>query len=300
MSNELPSTQTRLWARATDAADGLADHGGTLQVKQNTEAAVRADLQAAKDTEKAYQQAIQTESDALGERNAVNSNAKGFLALAKRQLADEAGHLPPKLWPDGTTEIPYDVDARLKILEAVADYLKDHPAAANADKNFTETRARQLLADLPARRKTLHDAVRRRVTAKDLRDKADAALRTRLSGLTGELGQLLPDDSTDYYWFGLVPPAGAERPAAMDAPVLHQVGPQAVAVGWPHASRAEKYRPFVQVIGVDPDFRALDLQRGEDLLLEGLPPTATVRVALTAHNAAGESPRGPAAELALV
>lgn len=64
-------------------------------------------------------------------------------------------------------------------------------------------------------------------------------------------------------------------------------------------ARAEKYRPLAQVVGCDADFIALELQRDEDLLMEHLPAGATVRLCVTAHNAARESPRTAVTELVL-
>jgi hypothetical protein len=291
-SNQIPQIQSRLWALATDSADGLEDHGAEVKVKQNTEADVRADLAASKAGEKAWQDARTAEDDALGAHRTASSNVKGFLGLAKRQLADEAGKLPAGLWPAGTTAIPDDETKRLALIDKIADHLRDHPAAANADKNFTEARARALSKALTDGRTALNAAVRTRVKAKGDRDTADGVLYARLSGLLAELGQLLDDDSEDWYWFGFVPPAGAERPAKPEGLHAEQIGPTSLLTGWPHPPRAEKVRVLVQVVGLDPAPAAHPWTRDNDFTLINLPPKATVKLQLEASNAAGESPRG--------
>lgn len=298
-SNEIPRNQSRLWALGADAADGLKDHGAAVKVKQNTEADVRADLTASKAGEKAWQEAQTAESDALGIHRTASSNVKGFLALAKRQLADEAGKLPGGLWPAGTTAIPDDESKRLALIDKISDYLKDHAGAANADKNFTEARARALSKALTDGRGALNTAVRNRVNAKTARDTADGALYDRLSGLLAELGQLLANESEDWYWFGFVPPAGAERPAKPEGLTTSQVSPTALNAGWPHPSRADKCRLLVQVVGRDADFLARDWVRDNGDLLENLPPKGTLRLKLQATNAAGDSPEGEVLEVTL-
>jgi hypothetical protein len=298
-SNKIPETQSRLWALATDAADGLKDHGADIKVKQNTEADVRADLAGSKAGEKAWQDAQTAESEALGVHRTANSNVKGFLGLAKRQLADEAGKLPGGLWPVGTTAIPDDETKRLALIDKIATYLHDHANAANEEKNFTEARALALRKALTDARTALNQAVRERVTAKTARDQADGALYNRLSGLLGELGQLLADASEDWYWFGFVPPAGAERPAKPEGLHGQQVSPTALAAGWPHPPRADKCRLLVQVAGRDAAFIAREWVRDNDDLIQDLPAKATIRLKLQATNAAGESPEGEVVEITL-
>lgn len=300
MTNEIPRTQSRLWALATDAADGLKDHGTAVGIQQNTEAKVRANLTGAKAAQKAFTDASTAEDGALGMHRSANSNVKAFLALAKRELTDSgSGKLPAGLWPAGTTAIPDDETKRLALLEKIADFLQEHPDAETERKNFTQTQARALHAALTDARRTLNAAVRNRVNARAARDEADRALYERLSGLLSELDQLLKDDSEDWYWFGFTPPAGAERPAKPEGLFARQVGPAALMAGWPHPPRAEKCRLHVQVAGRDADFIPRDWVRDHDDLIEDLPPNATVRLRLEASNATGESPLGEIVELTL-
>lgn len=299
MSNEINRTQSRLWAHTTDSADGLALHETEVGVKQNTEALLRSELADAKLAEKAWQDAQQAETDALAAHRTASSNVKGFLGLTKRQLADEAGLIPAGLWPVGTYAIPDDETKRITLIDKIAVYLQEHSSAENGAKNFTALRALALSKALTDGRTALNDAVRTRVKAKGTRDDADSAVYDRLSALLSELGHLLADDSEDWYWFGFVPPAGAERPVKPEGLHLEKLSSTALMAGWPHPARAEKSRLLVQVVGRDADFIPQPWVHDNDDTLTGLPANATIRIKLVSSNAAGESPESNVAELVL-
>lgn len=298
-SNKISENQSRLWALASDAADGLKGHGVEVHIQHNPETTVRGDLAASKAAQSSFEASKVAENDAVTAHRTANSNAKGFLALAKRQLADAQGELPAGLWPTGSTAIPDDEPKRLSLLGKIGDYLRDHPSEANDKKDFTEVLARASSKAVEDSRTQINNTVPARVKAKAARDTADSALYQRLSGLLSELGQVLSDDSENWYWFGFTPPAGAERPAKPESLTLHQVGAQSVAAGWPHAPRAEKYRLLLQVVGRDTDFIAQSWTHEDDDLLTNLPAAATLRAKLLATNAAGDSPEGDVVELKL-
>jgi hypothetical protein len=169
-----------------------------------------------------------------------------------------------------------------------------------APKQFTKAHCDSVGAALSAARGDLNNQkVPARVTARQQRDGADNKLRSAMISLVGELTDLLAADAPEWYYFGLVPPGGAERPAVPDGIHMTQVGPAAVAAGWPHSPRAEKYRPFKKLDGVDGDFIALELTHDTQVLLQNLPPHGTVHFQLTAYNAAGESNKSTISTLTL-
>jgi fibronectin type 3 domain-containing protein len=67
------------------------------------------------------------------------------------------------------------------------------------------------------------------------------------------------------------------------------IGPNAVAVKWTGAARAEYYRVWKKVVGVDEEFIALNSPHDLDYTIEGLPANATVQIVVTAVNNGGES-----------
>lgn len=299
-SNALPEAQNKLWTLAADMSDGLAQ-SPTVAVVQNTQAKLDADLAAAKKTQATYEKAQNAEDDALTARNIANSNGKAALALTKRQLGDVPGALSA-IWTGGSTEIPDNIADRTTLLEKAADYLKAHPDDEVEKKGFTELKIRAAWAALVAGRNGLKNALSPRVDAKTARDTADTALRARMSALVRELaspGLLTPDDDR-WYSFGLVPPAGVERPGiAPDDVHLRKLAPGIVLAAWSATPRAHSYRPFLQVVGRDADFIAQDLTSELDLTLESLPLTGTLKFFVQATNPGGDSPKSAVVEISL-
>lgn len=299
-SNSLPAPQNRLWTLAADMSDGL-EKNPTVPVVQNTQAKLDADLAAAKLTQGLYEKAQKAEDDAMTARNIANSNGKAALALTKRQLGDVPGALA-KIWTGGGTGIPDNIPDRINLLEKTADYLKDNPAEEVDKKGFTQTQIRAVFDALTAGRNGLKNATGPRVDAKAARDTADSALRSRMSALTQELAQpgLLTADDDRWYAFGLVPPAGVERPGiAPDDVHLRKIAPGTVIAGWSATPRAQNYRPFIQVVGRDADFIGQPLTSELDLTLENLPLTGTLKFYVQATNPAGDSPKSAVVEVNL-
>lgn len=298
-TNPLPDAQSKLWSLAADMSDGFQAHDpGILQ---NTRAKLDDELAAAKTTQAAFTSAGQAEDAAVTARNIASSNAKAALFLTKRQLTDVPGAIS-LIWPAGTTEVPDDIPGRLTLLEKTANYLAANPTQAVPAKNFTEASLRASHAALETARSGLNAAVSTRVSTKTARDAADSALRKRLSALTKELanpGMFTPDDDR-WYAFGLVPPAGTQRPGiAPDDVLLRLITPGTVRTAWSSTPRAHRYRPFYQVVGRDPDFLPLPVEEDLDLLLENLPTTGVLKFYVIATNPAGDSPKSVVLEMAL-
>ena len=300
-SNSLPDAQSKLWSLAADMLDGLATYETPIGIAQNTGAKLTADIAAAKDTQKAYEKAGREEDDAQTARSIASSNAKAALAQTKRLLGDVAGALKA-IWRGAGTEIPYSIPERLLILERAADYLRDNPAQEIPAKAFTSAALRAAHAALEDTRGILNGKVSARVDAKAARDLADKALRARMSGLVQELGQpgILTDDDDRWYAFGLVPPAGVERPGiAPDDLALRKLGPGTVIAGWSATPRAHRYRVFAKVDGRDADFAQASVEDDRDYTFEGLPAAGKLLVYIVATNPAGDSPASETAEISL-
>jgi hypothetical protein len=60
--------------------------------------------------------------------------------------------------------------------------------------------------------------------------------------------------------------------------------PRRSIFGWTATRRGEQYRPHKKVEGADADLIGLKLAPETQLLLESLPPNATVHFQLAAHN----------------
>jgi hypothetical protein len=126
--------------------------------------------------------------------------------------------------------------------------------------------------------------------AKAANEAAEKALYQRMTGLRSELDQLLSDD--DPRWYAFVFDRQSDGWGPGPGPVEHLVltpaGPGMVFADWEDARRAERYRVFKQVSGVDAEpveltSTAMDSQFN----LTNLPSGATVTVKVVGREPGG-------------
>lgn len=299
-SNQLPSGNDDLFTLGEDMADGLHAHEVAVGVKQNQEATVRAALTAAITAQNNFK-AAQTAKLALSTAVTVaDSNAKAFIGSTRRILINYLGDGWSQAWeatgfPNQSTAVPGTQSERQALLQALQNYFTANVAQQNAPLNVTAARAGALFTALSDARSAAADGNTASGQKKNLRDAAVATLRTRLSGLMNELGQLLED--TDPLWlaFGLNLPGATNLPDPADSLILTAGGPGVVLADWGDVSRATRYRVFKQIVGVDADFVADATVNDSDYTLNGLPSGKTVRVQIVSANDAGQGqPSAPA------
>jgi hypothetical protein len=129
------------------------------------------------------------------------------------------------------------------------------------------------------------------------RDAAATALGNCLGGLVEELGRLLAADDPRWHQFGLNMPSDPETPEGVEGVVVTPGAPGVLHLDWPDTRRAQHYNVWVQVVGVDADFRKADRRDESDATLAGLPAGATVNVKVTAGSDAGEGPASAVVEI---
>lgn len=276
-SNQLPSSYFALRDLADDMKDGLNDNGTRIGVLQWTEAKLTALLNATRAAKVAHSVSSELEDTVTSQRKAANSNAKAFIATAKRMLEDELGHTPTRAWedagwPSGTTEAPTTIEDRKKLLDKLIPWLTAHPDREVPQKNFTIVAGATVLSALSSSLQKLPAAIGARVAATAADITAEKDLRNGMSGLTAELDSLLETDSPDWYYFGLVPPAKAEAPSPPEHLAARQAGPTTLVSGCDRGPRATRYIFSLQVTGRDAKPIAQAPRHDPSITLEDLPP----------------------------
>jgi hypothetical protein len=97
----------------------------------------------------------------------------------------------------------------------------------------------------------------------------------------------------DLRWltFGLKMP-GADSIPEVPANILAVLtGPTALSIKWDAAARADYYRVWKKVVGVDEELVPVASPADLDLTMEALPNNATIEIAVSALNNGGESLR---------
>ncbi|MDB6027341.1 MAG: hypothetical protein JWM68_3564 [Verrucomicrobiales bacterium] len=175
------------------------------------------------------------------------------------------------------------------ILRCYKTFLEAHPTRENVDLGITAAAFDTLFDDMKAAR----DAVTAQElvvdTKKVIRDNKATQLRKRMRDLLDELSMLLPPLDPRWKRYGFNMPGAQETP---DVPANMQailIGPNAAAMKWDATARAEYFRVWKRVIGVDAEPVAVGSPADLDFTLENLPANAVIEVYVSAVNNGGES-----------
>jgi hypothetical protein len=302
-SNRIPQGYDALISLAEDAADGAHNNGAAIALAQNTEAKIRADLVAlagdpaaappVPGTQGTYNAAKSAKTAASATQRTAESNARAFTAGATDVLRKFLGRQWNSAWAaagfrSGSLAIP---DDPLPLLGELRAYFTANPTQEVAVLGVSAAACATQADALSNARSAVNTATVALGLAKQARDAAQRAVYERMSGLLGELGQLLDDDDPRWYAFGFDRPADGQQPGPAGPLVLTAGGPGIVLVHWDPARRAERYRIERQVVGVDaaPVLVNGSLHENETTL-QGLPTGSAVKVTVTPVNEAGDGP----------
>ncbi|MBI2925200.1 MAG: hypothetical protein HYY24_05795 [Verrucomicrobia bacterium] len=296
-SNKLPASLEDLSTLAEDAADGAHQLEAAIGLKQNTEAAIRADLIDLTDKKSLYDDAVSDRKDLNTAATVARSNARGFLTTARDvfkkhlgQQASVAWEAPG--WSSHSIAVPSTSELILPLLTSVKNYLTKNPARENAPLEVTAAKAGALYTALSDARSALNNHDTLIGDRKRDRDASEENLRTRLRGLIGELGQKIGDMDPRWLTFGLKRPGAPDSPDAVTNTRATPLGGGKVRVQCDPAPRADYYQTWIQVAGVDADFRLADSPAEPDKILDGLNVGATVNLKMRAVNETGPGPFG--------
>ncbi len=295
MKQELTYSVPGLLSFSTVSLNGARLLGVTTGIMQNTEAAILADriaLVVARNNYEAGKLELATRRIALADKtDEARVRATVVRDLLKPRFGASYSNAYQAIGLEGSMEMPRNAADLGPVLEAIKGFLAGNPTMQNADLNITPEAIQALMEDLTTAQTAVvtQDAEVKRLLG--LRDDAAKALYRRLRGLFNELDQLL--DPLDVRWleFGFNLPGAQESPDAPQGLQAMLIGPTAVALRWDATPRAEYYRVFKKVTGLDEQFVAVGSPADLDFTIEGLPAGATVEIQITAVNNGGESAR---------
>jgi hypothetical protein len=128
------------------------------------------------------------------------------------------------------------------------------------------------------------------VCAYDARGAAMATLRKKVRACIAEVGQLIGPLDPRWIALGLNRPGDPDRPDAPENLRVEAAGPGQLRAQCDAAPRAEHYRWYKKVQGVDADFVSLPTTQDPQKIIENLPTGATVEIHVLAGNQGGDSP----------
>jgi len=301
MNNALPRSLSDLFTLCEKAADGLHTHESTIGIMHNTETVLRGELTDARTANNQFQAAKSARLSTTDAQDTANANAVQFITAARDVLKTKLGASYSQAWDEAgfasqSLAVPSTLSKRMELLKSLELYFTAHPAHEVAALNVTHAQAA-----------TLHEALSTAVSAvnagrgdqrgkRDARDTTEEALRNRLRGLVGELTQLIGETDERWLDFGFRVPNDGRMPEVPGDLIVNGGAPGHLVADWSDAPRAERYRVYKQVVGVDNDFVLATTVVDSDADLNTFTPGAHVRVKVTAVNARGESQPSEAVE----
>ena len=293
MTNTIPRSNEGLATLAGDIANGLALHEATLEILQNTQAKVRLDLAGYDAAFDAYKAALKAETDQQKELRVVVAASIESLTLGRDVLKPFLGRSRSQAWDEIGLASSLAIDSSREKISRLLRSFKVHFAANPAHevltKDVTAARYQVLFDDLDAGRGALAARGSDRATARRTRDEKAAQLRKRVRDTIKELGMKLGPLDPRWTAFGLNMPGAMQMPDVPQQVVAVLIGNNAVAVKWAAAPRAEYYRVWKKVNGVDQELIAVGSPNDRDFTIEGLPANSTVEIAISAVNSGGET-----------
>lgn len=303
--NILPNQTDRLFTLAEDMIDGLGSIGSATGVVQNTVIVMQTALDGGRDAEIAFQKARQGKVTATAAQTIADSNAKAFIATAKRVLIPHLGSAWSTAWAEvgfvnQSLQTPAAIEERYTLLNTMRGYLAAHPAHENAPLGITAAAAGILYDAFTLARGNLNKAMNALGAARDTRETALETLRIRMRGLIDELDVLLIDDDPRWYTFGLNAPGDPETPGIPEAPTLTPGAPGSgrLFIDWPDTRRSDRFRVWLKKTG-ETEASPVATVTESEASLTNLPLNTLLELHITAANDAGESVRGPVAVVTL-
>jgi hypothetical protein len=289
---------------AEDIADGLHQLEGTLGVTGATEAKVRAAITVCHDADNDLGNAKNARQVASNALQATDDAATEFLGKARKVLGGFLGEHWSAAWeptgfPDESTGVPRTQEKRMNLCRSLKDYFTDNAGQEVAALNVTAAVADARYPALSDGRDTLAQKDTDQGNKLNARDAGYDALRKLLRSCITELKRFLAADDERWHTFNLNAPADPVTPDRVEQVTLPPGTAGVVVASWLRARRATRYRPFVQVVGVDEEFLARDPVHDLTVNLDHFTTGQTVKVYIVAANDDGEAQPSPTQEIAV-
>ena len=292
MENRLTNSVPELIEKSGVVVAGLTEYGATIGLVRHTAAST---TQKVTDVIMAVGAVSQTKATQRNKRAAlrlVTATARQFAMAARDSLKPVLGNMYSAAWNEvgfnGTLIVSLDPGELKVLMQAIKAYLTRYPAFENEQANVTAARAEVLYNDLTTAVDAVAVAKYNVATALRTRGTAVTALKGTIRGVISELSEEI-DPLSDYWLrFGFNKPGAKQTPPAPQNVVATLSG-NAAALDWPDAPRADHYRVWRKVVGVDQEMVAIGSPSDSDFTAQDLPANKTIEFAISAVNNGGES-----------
>ncbi len=299
MENTIPINLKKLAVLGLKMAGGLAKHAETLGMKHHTQETVAAEVKAVEDADTLYQASRVSRRTKLSpDKVKADAEGRAFIDAAKKVLRHQLGNSWTEAWVEagfvnGTTATPTSYDERVGLIRKLAAYFAKHADWENEKLEVSAAKAVELHEAMSAAREALDAQKADQKQLKEEREAAVKTLRSRVSGVMGELRLVLGPRDPMWHNFGLNRPGDPYTPDVPGELELRPMEGGGLLATWEDAARAERYRVAWKEGGGE--FVDAGSTAEPRLVLSGVSGEADrVEVRVRAVNDAGES--GPVEE----
>ncbi len=267
-------------------------------MKQNTNLRILADRTALLNSRDAYEEAKITLSEREDLVDSIMAVGRQFIMLGRDNLKPYLGNEYSQKWDAtgmvGSIAAPDKPELLHPLLDSYHSYYTAHPEREVVDLNLTAIRAGELSAQLLAAMGAATEQDKEVIRLKGIRDVNAENLLRRLRGLRNELGQILGPLDPLWKAFGFNLPGADQKPDEVEGITATLLDPATAALKWEASARAEYYRVWKRVQGIDEEYVAVGTPADLDFTIEGLPANSTIEIQISAVNNGGESARSTA------
>jgi hypothetical protein len=302
--NPIPNNDDAALAAAEDLADGLHQLEATLGVTGVTEAKTRAAITVCHNADNELGTAKSARQTASTGLQAADDAAIEFIGNARKVLSKFLGNRWNAQWeptgfPNESTAVPETQEERMNLCRSLKEYFTANAAQEVAAMEVTAAIADARYAALSDGRDTLAQKETDQGVKMKTRDAAYDALRKLLRTAITELKRFLAEDDDRWHTFNLNAPADPVTPDAVESLTLAPGTAGVIVASWERARRATRYRPFVQIVGVDEEAVARDAVHDLTVNLTGFTSGQTVKVYIVAANDDGEAAASETKQIAV-
>ena len=298
--NTIPYPQAAVITLGRNAYAGALSVGAAVLLAQNTAPKIAADLYdyigdpatplVPGKLARYAAQVVAVKDAHAAKREAIDAGRE-FCRLAINLLRPVLGNEWNTAWQAAgfhlpSLRLPAQPAALLTTLRA---YFAANPTRENSTAGITAAAAEAAAEAIDAAILAVGAAKAARVLRKAERDASFKKLRGRLSGLRGELEQLLEDNDGRWYEFGFQRPADGSKPGPVTGLVLLPVGSGTVIATWEASARALDYRVTWKPTASSDPATEVGLIAETQATLTSLPAGVPVTVAVSARNSSGET-----------
>ncbi len=297
-SNPTPENPDVLRALADRMADGCHQHEVAINIKQNTEAVIRAAIAALSQAETDLGLKKQATANAYAALAAADEGGFAMLMDCKLRLAQKYGQRwsadwEPTGFPDQSTQVPTTQDKRFTLLDALKNYFTAKPADESADMGATAALCTAQWTTISNARQAVANAESAQTTAFNTRTVVTDGLRKRVRGLIDELTLLLAEDDPRWEDFGLNIPANPSAPEPVASVTASPLGGGRIDVSFTYATRATRFRVESFIVGVDTEWQNAKSIKDLEVNLKGFTAGQEVKLRVVAGNDGGDAAPSP-------